>query len=109
MNTLSAPTYIRLPNSHRSRFLADEVAAANLSPGGTVTRERLEKSLSNTLNHKVGKVRAVKSEDVSECIPIINRQVLDTLLDTDALECTALLWLHGEFKDSLFDQMLKES
>ena len=35
--------------------------------------------------------------------------VLDALLDTDAPECTALVWLQGEVKDALFDQMLKGS
>lgn len=61
------------------------------------------------MNYRVGKVRAVKSEDISEDIPLINRQELDTLLDTDAPECTALVWLQGEVKDALFDQMLKGS
>lgn len=59
--------------------------------------------------YRVGNVRVVKSEDISEDIPLINRQELDTLLDTDAPECTALVWLQGEVKDALFDQMLKGS
>ena len=62
-------------------------------------------SLSNTLNYRVGKVRAVKSDPFLH----VNRQELDTLLDTDAPECTALIWLQGEVKDALFDQMLKDS
>jgi len=28
---------------------------------------------------------------------------------TDTPACTALLWLQGEVKDALFDQMLKDS
>jgi len=48
-------------------------------------------------------VRAVKS-DLSHHV---NRSELDTLLDTDVPECTALVWLQGEVKDALFKQMLK--
>ena len=55
--------------------------------------------------YRVGKVRVVKSEPFR----LINRQEVDTLLDTDAPECTALVWLQGEVKDALFDQMLKGS
>jgi hypothetical protein len=66
-------------------------------------------SLSNTLNYRVGKVRAVKSDPESDPFLHVNRRELDTLLDTDAPECTALVWLQGEVKDALFDQMLKGS
>ena len=71
--------------------------------------EGLEKTLSNNLNYRVGKVRAVNIEDNTEYIALVNRRELDTLLDTDAPECTALVWLQGEFKDALFGQMLKDS
>ena len=54
-------------------------------------------------------MRAVNIEDNTEYIALVNRRELDTLLDTDAPECTALVWLQGEVKDALFDQMLKGS
>ena len=72
-----------------------------------VAKEGLEKSLSNTLNYRVGKVRAVNTDPNTDSFAHVNRQELDTLLDTDAPECTALVWLQGEVKDALFDQMLK--
>ena len=86
------------------RALTDDIPK-----GVKVAKEGLGKSLSNTLNYRVGKVRVVNTEDNTECISLINRQELDTLLDTDAPECTALVWLQGEVKDALFDQMLKGS
>ncbi len=63
-----------------------------------MAKEGLEESLSNTLNYRVGKVRVVNIEDNTECIPLVNRRELDTLLDTDAPEWTVLLWLRVKLK-----------
>lgn len=84
------------------RALTDDIPK-----GVKVAKEGLEKSLSNTLNYRVGKVRAVNTDPNTDSFAHVNRQELDTLLDTDAPECTALVWLQGEVKDALFDQMLK--
>ena len=54
-------------------------------------------------------MRVVNTEPQTEPFHHVNRQELDTLLDTDAPECTVLVWLQGEVKDALFDQMLKGS
>ena len=85
--------------SHSTPSLAEVLS----SEGGT-TSKRVSHG-----KYRVGKVRVVNTEDNTECISLINRQELDTLLDTDAPECTALVWLQGEVKDALFDQMLKGS
>lgn len=86
------------------RALTDDIPK-----GVKVAKEGLVESLSNTLNYRVGKVRAVNTEPQTEPFRLINRQELDTLLGTDAPECTALVWLQGEVKDALFNQMLKGS
>ena len=85
--------------SHSTTSLAEVLS----SEGGTRV-----KGVSHG-KYRVGKVRVVKSEPESEPFRLINRQEFDTLLDTDAPECTALVWLQGEVKDALFDQMLKGS
>lgn len=86
------------------RALTDDIPK-----GVKVAKEGLGKSLSNTLNYRVGKVRVVNTDPNTDSFAHVNRQELDTLLDTDAPECTALVWLQGEVKDALFDQMLKGS
>ena len=95
--------------SHKLRETASFSEVVGLLGKARVAKEGLEKSLSNTLNYRVGKVRVVNTEPQTEPFHHVNRQELATLLDTDAPECTALVWLQGEVKDALFNQMLKGS